>query len=504
MADNIFKRLLGRDSSSSIAPKSALKQIGVSQESWGGWTMRGDEFLTELQGQRGIRTYRQMADNDATIASILFAIEMGMRNVDWRIDVPEDANTKDEDVEFVDSVMKDMEHSFNDFISASLSFLLYGWSYSEIVYKLREGPQADDPSRFSMFSDGRLGIRKISHRPQDTLHRWVYKDDELQGMEQITTTRGTVFIPLNKSIHFRTVTTSESPEGRSILRGAYRSWFFMRNIELIESVGIERELNGLPVIEVPMEYLEAAANGDPQAIETVKKYEEAATRIKLSEQAGVVIPSDVYTDDTGKPTNVKKVSLSLLASQGTRNIDTDAIIKRNQGNIMRSVLADFFLLGTQGGSGSYALAQDRSSLFQDALGGWLDMMSATLNRQLIRPLWMLNGLPVEDMPKLQHGPITHESLERLAGYVESLSRAGMPLFPDEALEKFFRDKGDFPPASEELIRDPVEQAARMTHAVTAAAADAAPSDDGKGNKPGDKKPKPKSKAPAELKTKKGG
>ena len=43
---------------------------------------RGDsEFIPALRGLRGVNTYRQMAENDATISSVLFAVEMSIRNV---------------------------------------------------------------------------------------------------------------------------------------------------------------------------------------------------------------------------------------------------------------------------------------------------------------------------------------------------------------------------------------------------------------------------------------
>ena len=44
-----------------------------------------EEFLTELQGQKGIEAYKEMSENDDIIGAMLFAIEMLMRQVVWDI-----------------------------------------------------------------------------------------------------------------------------------------------------------------------------------------------------------------------------------------------------------------------------------------------------------------------------------------------------------------------------------------------------------------------------------
>ena len=45
-----------------------------------------EEFLPDLRGIKGVEAYQEMADNDATVGAILFAIEMLMRNCDFHIE----------------------------------------------------------------------------------------------------------------------------------------------------------------------------------------------------------------------------------------------------------------------------------------------------------------------------------------------------------------------------------------------------------------------------------
>ena len=58
-------------------------------------------------------------------------------------------------------------------------------------------------------------------------------------------------IPIDKALLFRTKSRKDNPEGRSILRNAYRSWYFKRRIQEVEGIGIERDLAGLPVMYAP-------------------------------------------------------------------------------------------------------------------------------------------------------------------------------------------------------------------------------------------------------------
>ena len=50
-----------------------FKEYGrIGQKRFGG--IFYEEFLKELQGKKGIQTYKEMAENDDVIGSILFAI----------------------------------------------------------------------------------------------------------------------------------------------------------------------------------------------------------------------------------------------------------------------------------------------------------------------------------------------------------------------------------------------------------------------------------------------
>ena len=74
---------------------------------------------------------------------------------------------------------QDMSQTWEDTISEILSFLPFGWSYHEIVYKRRLG-DTEDPTTRSRFNDGKIGVRKLPIRAQETL--WEWKFDETGGI----------------------------------------------------------------------------------------------------------------------------------------------------------------------------------------------------------------------------------------------------------------------------------------------------------------------------------
>src|SRR5690242_3428052 len=112
-----------------------------------------DEWMPELQGARGRRVLREMQDNDPIIAGLLLALELLIRQTSWTITPGRDDAAGKAAAEFVDQCRTDMGTAdtpitWPDTISEIQSFLPYGWSLHEQVYKYRRGGAT------SKYSDG--------------------------------------------------------------------------------------------------------------------------------------------------------------------------------------------------------------------------------------------------------------------------------------------------------------------------------------------------------------
>lgn len=406
------------------------KEIGrIGQRRYGGVIY--EEFLHELRGNKGIEIYREMSENDDVVGAILFAIEMLIRQTQWSVEPGGDTPKDREAAKFIESCMGDMQTTWVDTISEILSFLTYGWSFHEIVYKRRMGNSRDIRTR-SKYEDGLVGWAKLPIRAQETLYQWEYDDkDNLIGMTQMPPPNFGLFtIPMNKALLFRTKSRKDNPEGRSILRNAYRSWYFKRRIQEIEGIGIERDLAGLPVLHAP-EDIDIWNDDIPEAAAIRASLEKMVRQIRRDEMEGVVLPHGY--------------ELELLSSGGTRQFDTNAIIERYDTRIAMTVLADFILLGHQK-VGSFALSSDKTELFAMAIGAYLDIICETFNSQGIPSLIDMNGqhfAGITGYPEMKHGDIEDADVEKVSAFIKDMTGIGV-LVPDDGIEDYVRQIGHLP------------------------------------------------------------
>lgn len=392
-----------------------------------------EEFLTELQGRKGIEVYKEMSDNDDIIGSILFAIEMLIRQVEWTVE-PQGKSEKDKKAaEFVKSCLHDMQYSWQDTISEILSFLIYGWSYHEICYKRRLGKNPKN-SLSSKYQDGLIGWQKLPIRSQDTLWRWEFdeNDDELVGMSQMTPPDYTIrTIPIQKALHFVTKSKKANPEGRSILRNCYTDYYYKKRFRQIEGIGVERDLAGLPLIQPP-ENVNLWDTSDPESMKALAYAENLVKNIRRDAKEGVVLPYGW--------------SLQLLNGGSKRQFETGTIIERMDTRMAMTVLADFVMLGHQE-TGSFALSSDKTRLFAVAIGTYLDIICGVFNTQAIPRLIDLNKNHfngILDYPKLLHGDIEKPSMKQFGRFLERMVKIGV-ISPDESVEDTARNFLDLPP-----------------------------------------------------------
>ena len=401
-----------------------------------------EEFLKELQGLRGARVYREMADNDPIVGAVLFAVTMLVRQAKWNVQEADESPESEAGKAFLEEVIGDMARPWSDVVAEICTMFPFGYAPMEIIWKRCGGPEAQDQAERSQYTDGKVGIRDLALRAQPTVIRWQFDPEDgcVHGLWQQPWAGPMVYIPAEKLLIFRTQGVSNNPEGRSLLRNAYRPWFFKKRIEEIEGVGIERDLAGLPVAMIPSQYMSPEA--DPLDKAVYAAWQTMVRNVRRDTQEGIILPSD--RDSAGN----LLFDFKLLSTGGSRTFDTSKVVDRWNRAIATSVLADFIFLGQQA-VGSFALSSDKTALFATAIGGFLTSIADVLNRHLVDRLWRLNGLPPEFKPKLVPGDLEKPNLGELAQYIQTLAGAGAPLFPDRQLENHLREAAGMPLAPEE-------------------------------------------------------
>lgn len=427
----------------------SMKEIGrVGQNRWGG--VFSEEFLPELRGRKGVQVYREMADNDDMVGAILYAIELLCRQADWDVQPAGNSAKDKEAAEFIRGCLDDMSDTWTDTISEILSFLTFGWSAHEIVYKRRAG-QSRDPRLRSKYDDGLIGWQKLPIRAQETLYEWKYdQNDNLVAFVQMPAPDYEIIeIPIERLVLFRTKSRKANPEGRSVLRNAYRLWYFKRRIQEIEGIGIERDLAGFPTLTAP-EGINIWDQEDPEMVQMLARASTLVQNIRRDSLEGLVMPAGW--------------TLSLLSTGGRRQFDTNAIVERYDARIAMTVLADFILLGHQN-TGSWALSSDKTELFSMAIGSYLDIICEAFNNQAIPRLIDLNGehfSGITDYPELTHGDIETPDLEKFGAFLQAATASGT-LIPDEGVEDYVRQIGGLPERMNDYGEiNPGEQQTRRT------------------------------------------
>ena len=389
-----------------------------------------EEFLANLQGVKGFKVYREMRDNDPVIGAMLYAIDKVITRLEWHVEGDDERTAT-----FVQECLDDMSDSWDATLQNILSMLVYGWSFHEVVYKIRGG-LTDDPRTNSRFKDHRIGWRKWPVRAQETLQEWMIDDrGGIQGMVQIDPSGGGLHrIPIEKALLFRTTTNRNNPEGYSLLRNAYRPWFYKRRIEEIEAVGIERDLAGLPMAFVPPEYLMNTASPAQKAV--LNAITDIVQNVKRNEQEGIVFPA-AY-DEQGN----RIFDLQLLSASGGRQFDTGAVIQRYDQRIAMSLLSDFLLLGSDR-VGSFALGTAKIDLWTLAVDSIAKTIAEVVNQYAIPRLLKLNAMRTDTLPYLTYGQVSSVELSDVADYVSKLVGVGA-IMPDPSLEDHLRQLGDLP------------------------------------------------------------
>jgi phage gp29-like protein len=235
---------------------------------------------------------------------------------------------------------------------------------------------------------------------------------------------------MEKCLHFRTSSRKNNPEGRSILRNAYRSWYFKKHLQEVEGIGIERDLAGLPVLQPP-EGVEIWDQEDPEMVRYLQYAEQLVSNVRRDNKEGIVLPFGW--------------NFELMNGGSRRQFEVGSVIDRYDNRMAMTVLADFIFLGHEQ-TGSFALSSDKTTLFATAIGSYLDEICEVFNLQAIPKLIDLNAdkfRGLTDYPVMEHTDVEKPDIATISAFLKDMVGVGV-LQPDEGLEDYVRDLGSLP------------------------------------------------------------
>ena len=392
-----------------------------------------DEDLSKLwKGKKKKDFISEMKANDPYVNAWVNAKNAIALKPDWVVkpkDVTKNTEKAKEYSELIsDMLFKDMSTSFNSFVLNSITMAEYGFSVSEIVLKKRLG-KTDNPNTSSLYEDGLFGIAKLAPRWQNSITKWdIDNNGNIENLYQ----RGDNFtndvkIPYKKVLHFVMNGYNGNPEGESVLRGTFVSYYNKKNIERIQRETFERGFSGILDIQVPPRYL-SKRNNTPEGMEVRRNLEAFMKNVKQGKEAGIIRPFS------------KDFAIELIQGKTGTGLDPDKMIERYNTEIVLCLLSDSFMGKSkvyQGASGE----QTKTKIYKSFIGIILDEIKEQVNKKLIPMIFEINNLDEGLMPYLDYGNLDDLDLQAISWFIQSVAKNCGPLItPTYELNNYLLDK----------------------------------------------------------------
>jgi phage gp29-like protein len=288
--------------------------------------------------------YEEMVNSDAAVDVSLRAAKMPVMGADYFIEPFDDSPEGLDIAEFVQfNLLQGSNSPFLNVLEDILRMYEHGFSIVEKVYEEREW----SPKRSGANRRKYTMLRKLSARPALTVVDFEYDDnggpvDIVQNAVRADDRPEEVTIDIEKLIIFTHNRKGGNLEGKSLLRTAYRPWYFKSNLYNIDGIQKERHGMGFPVVELPPGYKDSDKSA---ALELVRN-------IRTNEHGGAVLPP--------------KWILRFLELPG-QPVDVMRSIEHHNGTIMLNTMTQFLLLGLEGTGGGRATSGSHQDMFNKSL-----------------------------------------------------------------------------------------------------------------------------------------
>jgi hypothetical protein len=403
------------------------KPKGVSGTPIYGGYIVSIESSPELTGTTKYKTFSDTLANVGIVAAGTRYFLNLVAKAGWTVVPPEGSGEAGEKLaETIDTIFKSMDSPWHSVVRRAAMYRFYGFSIQEWTARLHK--------------DGYTGFADVEPRPQITIEQWFRNSyGKIDQVNQRNPQNGNIIeLPRRKLVYVVDDSLSDSPEGLGLFRHVALAAKRLQRYEQLEGCGFETDLRGVPIGRAPFAAIQEAVNNDK--LSKVQK-EEILAPIKEfmtghiqspSNPRGLLLDSMTYTtdDDAERPSNVKQWDIDLLKAGSTSQPEVAKAIDRETRNIARILGVEQLLLG-ESSLGSFALSKDKSNNFALIIDGTLIELATSFEKDLVDPLFMLNGWPEELKPKLRTESIQYRDIEQVTNSIRNLAASGAMLAPDD-------------------------------------------------------------------------
>lgn len=400
--------LLAEGTNTNTSSAVDLREIGSSSPS--PWiNLRRQEYNLELRGIRGLEKYDQMRKGDGAVRGTLRLVKTPVLSARWFVQ-PASTSTRDVNAaEFVHRCLfEKMTISWSQVLVEALLMMEFGYYMFEKVYKVDEGNRTAKDR-------GKIVYQKLAPRHPMDVKQWkmdgnggpdaVEMFNPEPGQPEIT-------IPIEKLAVFSFDREAGNMEGVSVLRSAYKHWFYKEQLYKIDAIQKERHGIGIPIIKLPVGF-----SPKDKALA-----EELGRNIRTNERAHVVLPPMwelMFAKIEGQP------------------VDALTSIAHHDSKIRENVVAQFLEMSGQ------TDASHGQDMFLKGTRFVADIITEVFNFHCIPMLIDYNFSRV-GYPRLKYRRIGEEQDWRTMSFaLRNLVGAGL-IIPDDPLEAYVRDFFDLP------------------------------------------------------------
>jgi hypothetical protein len=289
----------------------AISEMGSSYPSpWTAWTR--EERVTELRDRLGLRKYYDMKRADGTVRGALRALKTPILSARWFVEPHSHEGEKepsalDKNIArfVVENLFQNLNVPWSRVVEDALLMCEYGYMVMEKVFEEK---------------NNKIYLKKLAPRHPLDVKEWIY--DANGGPEAVVmeATESSGFegieIPIEKLVVFVLEQEGGDLRGISVLRSAYKHYYYKDTLYKIDAIQKERHGIGVPIIKLPMGY----TDGDR------KLADELGRNLRTNERAHITVPMNW------------EVAFAKLEGQPVNCLDS---IEHHDRKIMTNILAPF-------------------------------------------------------------------------------------------------------------------------------------------------------------------
>jgi hypothetical protein len=425
---------------------SAFKEAGVSGASVVGGYPISREKNPKLVGSRKFVLYEEILANVSIVAAAFRLRNNLLAKPRWSVEAADDSPEAEYAKEIAERIMNEHDSTWQKYIRHAGLFRFMGSACLEWTLFKAE--------------DGTILLKSLENRPMRTIIRYELDEDgDVTGFWQTGDNGQEHFIPRWKTAWLVDDSIDDAIDGMGLLRHCVEPANRLKNYQELETQGYERDFRGTLVGRAPLSAINRAVESgeitEDQAKAAIQSLEHLVTTARKNGSTGSILDSAVY-EGTGSTGDGKQISstaqwgLEVLTGGANGLNEMAKAIERLNYEMARVLGAEALLLGSTN-TGSQALATEKTGSLHQTVNSDLKDIAATLRRDLITPILLMNGVDKALVPNLIVEEVSNRDAEAAANVLKSLVAAGASFLPEDPIFNSIRNDMGYESQPEEQL-----------------------------------------------------